>query len=152
VFSFGGAILAIVLNHFYAKALYDVTLTPVGLKTYAFLNKKWYFDKIYNEYINKPLVSFGYFVSFRGIDKGVVEMLGPYGIVSSFKHLMIRTSKIQSGFIYHYAFVMLIGILIILTSVTFWDSLQSFIFTDSRLLFILLAVITFYSNMAVSKA
>jgi NADH-ubiquinone oxidoreductase chain 5 len=150
VLSFAGAILAIVLNHYYAKFMYDISLSPVGLKMYAFLNKKWYFDKLYNELINKPAVNFGYFVSFRGIDKGVVEMLGPYGAVSSFTSLMKTTSRLQTGYIYHYAFIMLVGIVLLLATTSLWGSLQSFIFIDSRLLFIYAGILLFYTT-SVSK-
>jgi NADH-ubiquinone oxidoreductase chain 5 len=150
VLSFAGAILAIVLNHYYAKFMYDISLSPVGLKMYAFLNKKWYFDKLYNELINKPAVNFGYFVSFRGIDKGVVEMLGPYGAVSSFTGLMKTTSRLQTGYIYHYAFIMLVGIVLLLATTSLWGSLQSFIFIDSRLLFIYAGILLFYTT-SVSK-
>jgi NADH-ubiquinone oxidoreductase chain 5 len=144
VFSFIGAILAIVLNYYYASFLYNITLTPIGLKIYAFLNKKWYFDKLYNEYVNKPLVSFGYFVSFRTIDKGIVEMLGPYGFVSSFSYLMKKISKLQSGFIYHYAFMMLVGIISLLTTISMWSTIQGIVFVDSRLLFIYVSILLFY--------
>ena len=144
IFSFLGAILAIVLNSYYASFLYNICLTPIGLKTYAFLNKKWYFDKLYNEYFNKPLVSFGYFVSFRTIDKGVVEMMGPYGVVSSFNFMMKKISKLQTGYIYHYAFIMLIGIVTLLTTISFWSNIQSILFFDNRLLFIYAAVLLFY--------
>jgi len=150
VLSFAGAILAIVLNHYYATFMYNISLTPVGLKLYAFLNKKWYFDKLYNELVNKPLVSFGYFVSFRGIDKGVVEFLGPYGAVSSFSHLMKKISKLQTGYIYHYAFVMLVGIVLLLTATSLWANLQSYFFIDSRLLFIYVLLLFFY-NVSITK-
>ena len=80
----------------------------------------------YNEYLNKPIVSFGYFVSFRGLDKGIIEILGPYGVVSTFTPLMKKISKFQTGYIYHYAFIMLIGIVILLTTISFWSTLQRF--------------------------
>ena len=143
--SFSGAILAIVLNHYYASSLVDATLSPIGLKVFAFLNKKWYFDKLYNELLNKPLFSFGYFVSFRGMDKGLVEMLGPYGAVSSFSSLMKKVSKLQTGFIYHYAFIMLIGIVGLLTFTSLWVDLQSYLFIDNRLLFIYAGILLFYT-------
>jgi NADH-ubiquinone oxidoreductase chain 5 len=144
--SFAGAILAIVLNHYYSGLLYNATLSPVGLKLWAFLNKKWYFDKIYNELLNKPLMSFGYFVSFRGIDKGIVEMLGPHGAVSTFTSLMKKISKLQTGFIYHYAFIMLVGIILLLTTTSLWAGLQTYFFVDSRLLFIYAGILLFYTT------
>ena len=146
ILSFAGAILAIILNHFYSAMLYNATLSPVGLKLWAFLNKKWYFDKIYNECLNKPLMSFGYFVSFRSMDKGIVEMLGPYGAVSSFSLMMKKISKLQTGFIYHYAFIMLVGIILLLTTTSLWGGLQSYLFIDSRLLFIYAGILSFYTT------
>jgi len=144
--SFAGAALALIINHYYNKELYNFTTSNFGLIMYAFLNKKWYFDKVYNEYINKKLLLFGYFVSFKGIDKGIVEMFGPYGIATTFSSLAKRFSKIQTGFIYHYAFVMLIGIIVLVTTLTLWDNLQSYVFFDNRLLFILLIVLIFSYN------
>jgi len=144
VFSFSGAILAIILNHYYAKFLYQSSLTNSGLLIYSFLNKKWYFDKLYNEYLNKPLVSFGYFISFRGLDKGLVEILGPYGVVSSFVPLTKKISKFQTGYIYHYAFIMLIGIVLLLTTIKLWSIIQAYIFLDNRLLFIYGTILLFF--------
>ena len=152
VLSFAGAILAIILNHYYASFLYNATLSPVGLKLYAFLNKKWYFDKIYNECLNKPLFSFGYFISFRGIDKGIVEILGPYGAVTSFSSLMKKVSKLQTGYIYHYAFIMLVGLVLFLATTSLWFTMQSYLFVDNRLLFIYVAILLFYTTSSVSKA
>jgi len=132
--------------------MYHNALTPVGLRLYAFLNKKWYFDKFYNECINKPLVSFGYFVSFRTMDKGIVEMFGPYGAVNVFSGLMKSASKLQTGYIYHYAFIMLVGLILFLASTSLWFSLQSFIFIDTRLLFIYVMILLFYTTSSLSKA
>jgi NADH-ubiquinone oxidoreductase chain 5 len=144
VFSFSGAILAIVLNHFYVKFLYNASLSNVGLTLYAFLNKKWYFDKLYNEYLNKPIMSFGYFISFKSLDKGLVEILGPYGIVSSFNPFIKVISKFQTGYIYHYAFLMLIGTVLLLTIINLWLIIQTYIFIDNRLLFIYVTLILFF--------
>jgi len=146
ILSFSGAGLALIINHYYNKELYNFTISNFGLILYSFLNKKWYFDKVYNENINKKLLLFGYFVSFKGIDKGIVEMFGPYGIATTFSSMGKRFSKIQTGFIYHYAFVMLIGIILLLTTLTLWDNLQTYIYFDSRLFFILLITIIFSYN------
>jgi hypothetical protein len=71
-------------------------------------------------------------------------MMGPYGVVSSFSFMMKKISKLQTGFIYHYAFMMLVGIVILLTTVSVWSSVQSVLFFDNRLLFIYAAVLLFY--------
>ena len=141
IFSFTGAGLALIINHFYNKELYYFATSRIGLVLYAFLNKKWYFDKLYNEYINKKLLLFGYVVSFKGIDKGIVEMFGPYGLATTFSTLSKRTSKFQTGLLYHYAFVMLVGILSLLTLLTLWDNIQTYLFFDNRVLFVLVILL-----------
>jgi proton-translocating NADH-quinone oxidoreductase chain L len=151
ILSFSGAGLALVLNHFYAKDLYSFTTSNFGLTMYTFFNKKWYFDKLYNEYFNKKLLLFGYFISFRGIDKGIVEMFGPYGVATTFTDLSKRTSKLQTGFIYHYAFVMIVGIIFLLTLLTSWDNLQSLLSFDNKLLFIWLSLLLLNVNRDKSK-
>ena len=145
ILSFVGASFGLIMNYSYKRS-YIFFKSNFGLSIYFFLNEKWYFDKIYNEYINKKLLLFGYFVSFKGIDKGVVEIFGPYGIVTRLILLARAFSKLQTGFIYHYAFVMLIGIILLLTSLTLWENFQSYLYFDNKLLFILLLIISFSYN------
>ena len=58
---------------------------------------------------------------------------------------MKKCSKLQTGYIYHYAFVMLIGIVLLLTTTSLWLNLQNYFFLDSRLLFIYVVVLLFYT-------
>jgi proton-translocating NADH-quinone oxidoreductase chain L len=114
-----GASLALLINHFYTKELFNVTLSNFGISLYSFLNKKWYFDKIYNEYINKKLLLFGYFISLKNIDKGFIEMFGPHSMVTVFKSLSKFFSKLQTGFIFHYAFFMIKSIFLLYMILTY---------------------------------
>ncbi len=77
---------------------------------YTFLNKKWYFDKVYNQYLAGPALQFAYQVTFKTIDKGILELLGPYGIAQTIVYFTQQIRKLQSGYIYHYAFFILIGV------------------------------------------
>ena len=151
ILSFSGAGLALILNHFYAKKLYSFTISNFGLTLYTFFNKKWYFDKLYNEYLNKQILLFGYFVTFKGIDKGIVEMFGPYGIITTFTGLSKGASKLQTGFIYHYAFIMIFGIIFFLTFSLFWGGVQVFLPFDNNLLFIWIALLLLNLNRDESK-
>ena len=95
--------------------VYKMKLTPLVRSFYIFLNRRWLFDKVYNDWIGSPSLGFGYNVSFKSIDKGVLEVLGPFGITEGIRNLLTYTREIQSGFIYHYAFVMLLGLTLLLT-------------------------------------
>ena len=83
---------------------------------YLFLKNKWYFDELYDVVFVKPSKFLGKFF-WKKIDGLVIDRFGPDGLSNLFKYFSIKAVKFQSGFIYQYAFVMLIGFSIILTIV-----------------------------------
>jgi proton-translocating NADH-quinone oxidoreductase chain L len=113
-FTILGLILAFMVNYYYTKQMYLFKQTK-GSSLYYMLNKRWFFDKVYNDFIGKNFMSFGYHISFKTLDKGCFEILGPFGISSFFKQFTYHISKLQSGMIYHYAVIMLIGLTLYIT-------------------------------------
>lgn len=95
-----GFILAFIFYNFYSHLLFNLKISA-GNKIYHFLNKKWFFDKIYNECITQFCFKFSYYLSYKFIDRGVFEMLGPTGL--SFMFLFVGSSlhRIQTGVLYH---------------------------------------------------
>jgi NADH-quinone oxidoreductase subunit L len=81
---------------------------------YQFLVKKWYFDEMYDYLFVNPSKKIGKFL-WKKIDGSIIDKFGPDGISSVIKNLSTKAVKFQSGFIYQYAFVMLIGFSILLT-------------------------------------
>ncbi|KAK4838111.1 hypothetical protein QYF36_011111 [Acer negundo] len=55
--------------------------------------------RIRKNFLNKSFLRFGYEVSFEALDKGAIEILGPYGISYTFRRLAERISQLQSGFV-----------------------------------------------------
>ncbi|MEM8935587.1 MAG: NADH-quinone oxidoreductase subunit L [Pseudomonadota bacterium] len=88
-------------------------LRPGGM-IYAFLKNKWYFDEIYDFILVKPILAIGRFLWLDG-DGKTIDGVGPDGVAQSVAAGAKRLVKIQSGYLYHYAFVMLIGIAIFVT-------------------------------------
>ncbi len=88
-------------------------------KFYSFFNRKWYFDNVYNDLIMNKIVKSGYFFFVKSVDKGLLEFLGPLGLLNFFREASKKASNFQSGLIYHYAFVFLTGLLFILTVFAF---------------------------------
>nr|YP_009675497.1 NADH dehydrogenase subunit 5 [Sophora flavescens]QDD68255.1 NADH dehydrogenase subunit 5 [Sophora flavescens] len=111
-------------------------------RLYSFFNKRWFFDQVLNDFLVRSFLRFGYEVSFEALDKGAIEILGPYGISYTFRRLAERISQLQSGFVYHYAFAMLLGSTLFVTFSRMWDSLSSWV--DNRSSFILI-VSSFYN-------
>ncbi|GJP29947.1 hypothetical protein CLOM_g20732 [Closterium sp. NIES-68] len=144
IFSSFGAFIAYQV-HFLAKPLFfRLKTSRFGQNIYSFLNKRWLFDKVFNDFLVKACLWFGYEVSFKTLDKGVFEILGPSGISTTLRELAADFSKIQTGFIAHYAFVMLIGLTVFITIFGLWDLISFWV--DNRLYFILLISALFMSR------
>lgn len=110
--SFLGAGSAIFLYHFTPHWILNFKLTFRSL--YIFLNNKWHFDSIYNHFIVKPIIFWGHNVSYKVLDRGLIEYVGPTGILAIIKNLSVRISSLQAGYVYNYALTMFLGCTIFL--------------------------------------
>jgi NADH-ubiquinone oxidoreductase chain 5 len=88
-------------------------------KFYNFFNKKWFFDRIYNEFASQTALKLSYQYSYKIIDRGLIEKIGPFGIVE-FINLIINSIKsYQSGLILNYLTYFLIFIFIFILSIQY---------------------------------
>mgnify|MGYP000035034135 CR=1 FL=1 len=81
---------------------------------YNFLLNKWYFDELYDFLFVKPFKKIGNFFWNYG-DIKIIDGLGPNGFAKVIKYFSDRAVIFQSGYLYHYAFVILIGLTVLLT-------------------------------------
>jgi len=81
---------------------------------YLFLVNKWYFDELYDSLFVRPAFRIGRGLWLGG-DKAVIDGVGPDGIASVTAGLSRGASRIQTGYVYHYAFVMLAGVVILVS-------------------------------------
>ncbi|MCP1197930.1 NADH-quinone oxidoreductase subunit L [Notoacmeibacter sp. MSK16QG-6] len=81
---------------------------------YAFLLNKWYFDELYDFLFVRPAMWLGRFLWKRG-DGTVIDGLGPDGVSARVVDITNRVVRLQSGYLYHYAFAMLIGVAALVT-------------------------------------
>tara|TARA_B100000886_G_scaffold339899_1_gene306876 strand:- start:922 stop:2463 length:1542 start_codon:yes stop_codon:yes gene_type:complete len=94
------------------KILDDFKNTNMPL--YNFLLNKWYIDEFYEKVFVNPSKKIGSFFWKKG-DIGIIDKFGPDGISKLVKIISNKTARLQTGFIYDYAFVMLLGLSILLT-------------------------------------
>nr|DAZ88482.1 TPA_asm: NADH dehydrogenase subunit 5 [Phytophthora nicotianae P1976] len=140
ILSFCGLFGAFYLYFFKFKFLYNLKISEYGLYFYNFLNRKWYFDKIYYEFINQYILKIGYNFTYKMIDKGLIEMCGPYGLTTIFSFLSQQIILLQTGYIYHYSLLMLIST-IFLINIIFFSILYYFnVITILLFLFIFLLI------------
>ena len=72
------------------------------IKIFNFFNKKWYFDRVYNEIIVQNILKKSYFFFYQDIDRGIIEKFGPVGISNLLSKSSYLIQKLQTGFIIHY--------------------------------------------------
>jgi len=87
---------------------------PVIHDIYLFLLNKWYFDQLYHYIFVRPAHWLGRMLWKKG-DGAIIDGLGPDGLAATVGGLTRDIVKLQSGFVYQYAFVMLIGVTLIAT-------------------------------------
>jgi NADH-quinone oxidoreductase subunit L len=94
-------------------------LVPFGLSKrfrglYQFLLNAWYFDALYDFLFVRPAQRIGRFLWKTG-DGTIIDGIGPDGVAGRVIDITNRVVKLQSGYIYHYAFVMLVGVALLIT-------------------------------------
>ena len=94
------------------KTLEDFKNTNIPL--YNFLLNKWYIDELYEKVFVVTAKKIGSFFWKKG-DIGIIDKFGPDGISKLVKIISNKTGRLQTGFIYDYAFVMLLGLSVLLT-------------------------------------
>ena len=87
---------------------------------YLFLLNKWYFDELYDYLFVRPAFKIGRGL-WKGGDGALIDGVGPDGIASAIKNLAGRAARLQTGYLYHYAFAMLIGVVSLIT----WFAFQA---------------------------
>ncbi len=115
-----GASLSFFLYNFQSHILFSLKSSVLGRKIYTFLNKKWFFDKIYNECFGQFFFKFGYSMSYKNIDRGIFEIVGPTGLSSVALKTAHQLHKAQTGSLYHYTLMILTTIALILCLRELW--------------------------------
>jgi len=81
---------------------------------HTFFYNKWYFDELYDAVFVRPSLAIGRFLWKKG-DGATIDGLGPDGLAARALAIAGALSRFQSGYLYHYAFVMLVGVAALVT-------------------------------------
>lgn len=110
ILSLLGSISAFLIYSSGRNLLIQLKLSTFGRNLYNFLNKKWFFDKVYNEYIGQFFFTLSYNVTYKTVDRGIIEVFGPMGLSSIISKKAFNLYRLQSGYLYHYTFLILVTI------------------------------------------
>lgn len=116
ILSFTGSLLAVILYNWKntgSSILIDLTNSKLGRNIYGFFNGKYYFDIIYNNYFISKTLHISYKIS-KEIDRGALELLGPYGISNTMFKTGNTISKLDTGIITNYALFITLALLILI--------------------------------------
>jgi len=108
-FTFAGAVVAYILTLGLPSFSYVQALNPLVRPFIEFFSYRWMFDGVFNAFARQSL-AFGYHVSFKTLDKGLFEIFGPFGLVSLLSSQVKLVRAFHSGFVYHAAFCMVVGL------------------------------------------
>lgn len=139
--STGGILFATLLNNLNAW-IYTRFCQNLFIRFFMFnLSKKWHWDKLYNNFIVFPVLGFGYNISFKLLDKGLLELLGPQGFILTFPYFSGKITTIQTGQIHHYLFFIVMGVGILLNFLTPYQ----FLYFNNHVWGSLLVLLFFYT-------
>lgn len=147
ILSLLGASLSILLYNFYPNIIIHFTEISFFRKLYTFLNGKFYFDIIYNNYIISKSLKLGYTIS-KLLDKGVIELIGPHGLYTSLTNTGINIAKLDTGIITTYSLYITLGLLSLLFLIFAPILIDTSLLSEVRLIIIYLsALILLFSSL-----
>lgn len=152
IFTISFSVLAILFSEFLPKSLINFKLSRLGYNIFGFFNQRFLIEMFYNRYITNFILNLGGQTT-RVLDKGSIELIGPFGLEIGLLKLSKNISCLSTGVVTSYA-------LYILAAFILYVSISYFLFTNSQdevwvLFFIILFSVTslfIYSNSpALSK-
>ena len=139
ILTLSGVSCAYFLYAFNLQIYYGTKKTKIYKYVYNFLSRKWYFDRLYNQVISQNILYYSYQFSYKDIDRGLIEILGPSGFITLIYNTQQSIKYYQTGNIFHYLFIFAMTIFIILfVLILFYENIFSsvLIFTTFFLMYI----------------
>ena len=114
---------------------------------YTFLNQKWFFDRFYNENLAEKILNFGYLISWKTLDKGALEIVGPKGLNLSFLKGSFNIIHFNTGYITHSLFFIFLSLMFFICFLIFSSYFVTLFFeADNRLGSLILVLICVLFN------
>ena len=109
IFTISLSILSIILSEFMPTALMHFKLSKLGYNIYGFFNQRFLVEMFYNKYITDLILKLGGQTT-KIIDKGSIELVGPYGLEVGLTTLSKDIAKLDTGVVTTYALYILVGL------------------------------------------
>ena len=124
-FTISLTILSILLTEFYPRLLVGFKLSRFGFNIFSFFNQRFLVEMYYNRYISGTVLNLGAQTT-KVLDKGAVELFGPFGLEQQFTDISKKIDSLSTGVVTNYALYILIA-LIAYISVSYYNEYNIFI-------------------------
>ena len=104
------SVIAIILSEFIPKIIINFKLNKIGYNIFSFFNQRFFIELLYNKYITGFILKLGGQTT-KILDKGSVELLGPFGLEKGLLLLSKNISTLNTGVITSYALYILVGLI-----------------------------------------
>jgi len=138
IFTVSLSLIAIIFFEYIPKALVYFKLSRIGYNIYGFFNQRFLVELFYNRYITDTILRLGGQTT-KVIDKGSIELVGPFGLEKGLISLSRNISKLDTGVITSYALFILVGLM-------FYILIPYFYTIDNNLLMVIV-----YSLLCLTK-
>ena len=135
--------IAIVISEFIPNFIISFKLNKIGYNIFSFFNQRFFIELLYNKYITGLILKLGGQTT-KVLDKGSVELLGPFGLEKGLLSLSKNISTLDTGVITSYALYILMGLIFYILIP------YLYLFDNSLLLLILLSLFTITNNKSIS--
>ena len=120
VFTVSFSLLAIIISEFLPESLISLKFSRFGYNVFGFFNQRFLIEMFYNKYITNLVLSLGGQTT-KVLDKGAIELIGPYGLELGLIKLSKNISKLSTGVVTSYALYILIGFIAYI-SINYFES------------------------------
>ena len=128
------SVLAVIISEIIPEVIVSFKFSKFGYNLFGFFNQRFLMELFYNKYVTNVVLKLGGQTS-KVLDKGSVELIGPYGLEKSLLNLSKNMSGLDSGLITSYALYILIGLI-------FYILVPYLTINDSNLLLLILLTLT----------
>jgi len=111
-------ICSIALTEFYPRLLVSFKLSRFGYNIFSFFNQRFLVEMYYNRYISGTVLNLGGQTT-KVLDKGAVELFGPFGLEQQFTNLSKKIDSLSTGVVTNYALYILIGLIAYISVINF---------------------------------
>jgi NADH-ubiquinone oxidoreductase chain 5 len=143
IFTISLSVISLILSEFMPRVLTYFKLSRIGYYIFSFFNQRFLIELFYNKYVTDLVLKLGGQTT-KVIDKGSIELVGPFGLEKGLVNLSQNISSLDTGVITSYALYILVGL-------TFYILIPYLYGIDNNLLIIILFALLSLSSKTKKK-